>query len=156
MDKVRAAIRQVATQRQAQTQRLGADVTRASARLAEASGTGEAVGVKAASKSRLAEELAVAANVPLVVDAVVRSCQLESARRTGWPVTRWLVRFRPDPLRRLNLRREGANPELYRTSLPPAGGPERARTDAAVREFADAASDGAPGPWRGRDPWSRA
>jgi len=136
VDKVRAAIRQVATQRQAQSQRLGADVTRASVRLAEASGEGGAAGAKAASRSRLAEELAVAANVPLVVDAVVRSYQLESTRRTGWPVTRWLVRFRPDPLRRLNLRREGSRPELNRTSLPPAGAPERARTDAAVREFA--------------------
>ena len=148
VDKVRAAIRQVARQRQAQSQRLGADVTRASARLAEASGDGQAAGVTAASKARLAEELAVAANVPLVVEAVVRSYRLEATRRTGWPVTRWLVRFRPDPLRRLNLRREGAKPELNRTSLPPAGAPERARTDAAVREFADAASDGAPGPWR--------
>ena len=148
VDKVRAAIRQVASQRQAQSQRLGADVTRAAARLAEASGPGAAPGVKAASKSRLAEELSVAANVQVVVDAVVRSYQLESTRRTGWPVTRWLVRFRPDPLRRLNLRREDARPDLNRTSLPAAGAPERARTDAAVREFADAASDGAPGPWR--------
>ncbi|MET1063913.1 MAG: GTPase [Arthrobacter sp.] len=148
VDKVRAAIRQVATQRQAQSQRLGADVTRASARLAEASGEGAAAGVKAASKVRLAEELAVAANVPLVVDAVARSYRLEATRRTGWPVTRWLIRFRPDPLRRLNLRREGAKAELNRTSLPPAGAPERARTDAAVRAFADAASDGVPGPWR--------
>ncbi|WP_144670842.1 GTPase [Arthrobacter sp. U41] len=147
VDKVRASIRQVATQRQAQSQRLGADVTAASARLAEASGSGGAAGVSAASKARLAEELAVAANVPVVVDAVVRSYRLEATRRTGWPVTRWLVRFRPDPLRRLNLRREGS-PEVNRTSLPSAGAPERARTDAAVREFADAASDGAPGPWR--------
>ena len=37
---------------------------------------------------------------------------------------------------------------MNRTSLPPASAPERARTDAAVREFADAASEGAPGPWR--------
>ncbi|XAS62944.1 GTPase [Micrococcaceae bacterium Sec5.8] len=145
---VRAAIRQVATQRQAQSQRLGADVSRAAALLAQASGTGEAAGATAATRSRLAEELAVAANVPVVVDAVVRSYQLESTRRTGWPVTRWLVRFRPDPLRRLNLRRGGASPAVNRTSLPPAGAPERARTDAAVRAFADAASDGAPGPWR--------
>ena len=158
VDKVRAAIRQVAMQRQAMSQRLAADVTLAAARLAEASGLsaggttaaggGTAAGATAASKARLAEELAVAANVPLVVDAVVRSYRLEATRRTGWPVTRWLARFRPDPLRRLNLRREGAKPELNRTSLPPAGAPERARTDAAVREFAEAASDGAPGPWR--------
>jgi GTP-binding protein EngB required for normal cell division len=148
VDKVRAAIRQVAVQRQALSQRLAADVSSASARLEDTSGSGEAAGVKPGTKSRLAEELAIAANVPLVVNSVARSYRLESTRRTGWPVTRWLVKFRPDPLRRLNLRREGGQAELNRTSLPPAGAPERARTDAAVREFADAASAGAPGPWR--------
>jgi len=148
VDKVRAAIRQVAGQRQALSQRLSADVDLAAARLADASGSGEAAGVRAGTRDRLSGELAVAANVPLVVDAVARSYRQEATRRTGWPVTRWLVRFRPDPLRRLNLRRAGERPELNRTSLPAAGAPERARTDAAVREFADAASDGAPGPWR--------
>ncbi|MCB5275741.1 GTPase Era [Arthrobacter sp. SO5] len=148
VDKVRAAIRQVAMKRQALSQRLSADVTRAAARLEEASGAGNAAGVTQAARARLAGELAVAANVPLVVDAVVRSYRQEATRRTGWPVTRWLVRFRADPLRRLNLRRDGARPDVNRTSLPPAGAPERARTDAAVREFAEAASDGAPGPWR--------
>lgn len=148
VDKVRAAIRHVVMQRLALSQRLAADVDRAAVRLAEASGTGDAAGVRSGSRDRLAGELAVAANVPLVVDAVARSYRQEATRRTGWPVTRWLVRFRPDPLRRLNLRRTGERPELNRTSLPPAGAPERARTDAAVREFADAASDGAPGPWR--------
>ncbi|WP_104175383.1 GTPase [Arthrobacter sp. Y81] len=148
VDKVRAAIRHVALQRQALSQRLAADVSKASAQLAAASGSGEAAGVGAGTRSRLADELAAAANVPLVVEAVSRSYRHEATRRTGWPLTRWLVRFRPDPLRRLNLRREGASAEVNRTSLPPAGAPERARTDAAVREFADAASTGAPGPWR--------
>lgn len=147
VDLVRAAIRHVVLQRQASSQRLTADVTRAAGRLREASGAGEAAGVRPGSTARLADELATAANVPLVVRAVDRSYRLESARRTGWPVTRWLLRFRPDPLRRLNLR-STAPSELSRTSLPPAGAPERARTDAAVREFADDASAGAPGPWR--------
>jgi GTP-binding protein EngB required for normal cell division len=119
VDRVRAAIRHVVLQRQASSQRLTADVSRAARQLHDASGTGEAAGVRAGSKARLADELATAANVPL----------------------------RPDPLRRLNLR-STAPPELSRTSLPPAGAPERARTDAAVRQFADDASSGAPGPWR--------
>jgi GTP-binding protein EngB required for normal cell division len=147
VDKVRSAIRKVVVQRQASSQRLAADVARACLQLRKVAGEGEAAGVRPASKSRLADELATAANVPLVVGAVARSYRLESTRRTGWPVTRWLVRFRPDPLRRLNLRSASA-PELNRTSLPPAGAPERARTDAAVRGFADDASAGAPGPWR--------
>jgi GTP-binding protein EngB required for normal cell division len=145
--KVRSAIRSVVVQRQALSQRLAADVSRASRQLREAAGAGEAAGVRPASKSRLTDELATAANVPVVVDAVARSYRIESTRRTGWPVTRWLVRLRPDPLRRLNLRSSSPS-QLNRTSLPAAGAPERARTDAAVREFADAASAGAPGPWR--------
>ncbi len=147
VDEVRNAIRGVVTQRQALSQRLGADVTRASRRLSDVSGPGEAAGVRPALASRLTDELATAANVPLVVDAVATSYRLEATRRTGWPATRWLLRFRPDPLRRLNLKSSSPS-HLNRTSLPPAGAPERARTDAAVREFADAASEGAPGPWR--------
>ncbi|MFP5366330.1 MAG: GTPase, partial [Actinomycetes bacterium] len=147
IDQVRAAIRGVAVKRKAQSQRLAADITKASADLGAVSGEGAAAGVRPGAKTRLADELAVAANVPVVVRAVGQSYRLESVRRTGWPVTRWLSRFRADPLRRLNLR-SAAPSELNRTSLPPAGAPERARTDAAVREFADAASAGAPGPWR--------
>ncbi|WP_457962747.1 50S ribosome-binding GTPase [Arthrobacter sp. D1-29] len=147
VDRVRSAIRKVAVQRQALSQRLAADVGKAARLVREASGDGEAAGVRPATTSRLTDELATAANVPLVVRAVARSYRLESTRRTGWPVTRWLSRFRPDPLRRLNLRSDSPA-ELSRTSLPPAGAPERARTDAAVREFADHASAGAPGPWR--------
>ncbi|WP_320535887.1 GTPase [Pseudarthrobacter sp. IC2-21] len=147
VDRVRNAIRGVVLRRQALSQRLAADVSRASRQLTEVSGIGEAAGVRKAATVRLTDELATAANVPLVVDAVATSYRMESTRRTGWPVTRWLLRFRADPLRRLNLK-SSAPSQLNRTSLPPAGAPERARTDAAVREFADAASDGAPGPWR--------
>ena len=144
---VRAAIRKVAVQRQAQSRRLEADIGKAAEDLRLASGDGDAAGTRSAAKARLAGELAMAANVPAVVRAVGQSYRLEAVRRTGWPVTRWLSRFRVDPLRRLNLR-SSAPAGLNRTSLPPAGAPERARTDAAVREFADSASAGAPGPWR--------
>lgn len=58
----------------------------------------------------LTDALAVAAGVPAVT-AATRSAYLHrSARAMGWPVSRWLRRLRPDPLRRLHL------PEL------PAGG----------------------------------
>lgn len=148
VDDVRSAVRAVALRREAMSLRLAADVATSARQLAEASGEGRAAGVTQSARDLLTEELSTAANVPVVVDAVERSYKRESARRTGWPVTRWLVRFRPDPLRRLNLGRIGTNPQVNRTSLPPAGAPERARTDAAVRDFADAASAGAPEPWR--------
>ncbi|RCG22448.1 hypothetical protein DQ384_35665 [Sphaerisporangium album] len=55
--------------------------------------------------------LAEAAGVPLVVEAVAKAHRHRSIVATGWPVTRWLRRFRPDPLRRL------------RVGIPPGGGP---------------------------------
>ena len=65
-----------------------------------------------------------------------RSYRQEATRRTGWPVTRWLVRFRPDPLRRLNLRRTqsaaGAEPDLAAAGRGPGTGQDR-RGRAGVR-----------------------
>ncbi|NUP60297.1 MAG: ABC transporter, partial [Pseudarthrobacter sp.] len=78
VDAVREAIRKVALQRQARSRRLEADVTRAADGLCRASGDGEAAGVRPAMKARLAEELAVASNVPAVVQAVAQSYRLES------------------------------------------------------------------------------
>ncbi|CAM3290636.1 GTPase Era [Arthrobacter ulcerisalmonis] len=145
---LRSAISGVVVRREALSQRLAADVQASAQALAAASGSGSPAGVQAGAAQRLARELSTAANVPVVVAAVERSYRLEAARRTGWPVTRWLGRFRVDPLRRLNLRRDPAQAHVNRTSLPPAAAPQRARTDSAVRAFADDASAGAPGPWR--------
>lgn len=148
IDAVRAAISTVVLKREALSQRLAADIRQSANTLRDASGAGTPNGVRSGADKKLSRELAAAANIPVVVDAVERSYTLEAARRTGWPVTRWLARFRPDPLRRLNLRRDPAQADVHRTSLPPAGASQRARTDSAVRVFADVASDGASGPWR--------
>ncbi|HET7414391.1 MAG TPA: ABC transporter, partial [Arthrobacter sp.] len=93
--------------------------------------------------------LAQAARVDAVVDAVAGSYRRRARARTGWPATRWLGKFRPDPLRRLNLGRGDVNPEVNRTSLPEPGAAQRAQADSAVRAYADAAGSGAPEPWRG-------
>ena len=131
----------------AQSARLAADVVVAARRLGEAAGTGVAAGVQQQERTALAAGLAQAAHVETVAAAVRASYRLEATKRTGWPLTRWISRFRQDPLRRLGLRRDGAA-EVNRTSLPPAGVTEQAQLDSAVRDFADAASSGASGPWR--------
>jgi hypothetical protein len=86
--------------------------------------------------------------VDVVVRAVERSYALDAGAKTGWPVTRWISKLRPDPLRRLNLKSKDVNPTVNRTSLPKAGAAQRAEADGAVREFADRASTGAPDAWR--------
>ena len=112
---------------------------------------------------RLAEDLAQASGVGIVVRAVRDSYRKDAHARTGWPVVRWLGKLRPDPLRRLNLdsrdlESRGVNPALNRTALNPtalnqaggvgAGAAQRAQADSAVRTFADAAAGGAPDVWR--------
>ncbi len=144
---LRRRISAVVKAKAAQSARLAADVAVAADRLTQLSGEGEAAGVHQADRKQLASGLAKASHVEDVVSAVRSSYQLEASKRTGWPPTRWISRFRKDPLRRLSLRREGSA-EVNRTSLPSAGAAELAHLDAAVRDFADHASDGAPGPWR--------
>ncbi|MEV7965573.1 GTPase [Sphaerisporangium sp. NPDC088356] len=115
----------------------------------------------------LTAALAEAAGVPLVVEAVAKAHRHRSIAATGWPVTRWLRRFRPDPLRRLHL---GVPPAARRaddgaiagrgaegTSLPPGAGGrtsipaasavQRSRMDTAIRDVGSAVSAGLPEPW---------
>ncbi len=144
---LRGRIASVVKAKAAKSARLAADVAVAARHLADAGGVGDAAGVHQQDRKMLAAGLAGAVHVETVVDAVKTSYRLEATKRTGWPVTRWVARFRKDPLRRLSLRREGSS-EVNRTSLPPAGAAEQARLDTSVRDFSDAVSAGASGPWR--------
>ncbi|MEV7007357.1 GTPase [Streptosporangium sp. NPDC051022] len=51
----------------------------------------------------LTDALSEAAGVPVVVAAVAKAHRHRSVAATGWPPTRWIRRFRPDPLRRLRI-----------------------------------------------------
>ena len=131
--------------------RLAADVTVAAGRLASASGDEPGPAVDRRVVQTLDRELAEAAGVPVVTDAVDRAWRLRGGLATGWPVLAWVARFKPDPLRRLRLtrgRREIASPgEVSRTSLPGSSGVQQARVDSALRTLADAASDGLQRGW---------
>ncbi|MFC4591410.1 GTPase [Sphaerisporangium corydalis] len=102
----------------------------------------------------LTAALAEAAGVPLVVAAVAKAHRHRSVAATGWPVTRWLRRFRPDPLRRLHLAGPSAGRGAEtghagegRTSLPPATAVQRSRMETAIRDVGTAVSGGLPEPW---------
>ncbi|WP_026818130.1 GTPase family protein [Arthrobacter castelli] len=169
IDGLRETIQQVTARREAAAQRLAADVERAAGTLSAASadstagsttdstgpehpaaGNGTTGTAEAGKRERqqLVDGLAKAARVESVVDAVAGSYRRRARARTGWPVTRWLGRFRPDPLRRLNLGRDDVVPEVNRSSLPEQGAAQRAQADSAVRDYADAVGSGAAEPWR--------
>ncbi|WP_432926645.1 YfjP family GTPase [Microbispora sp. CA-135349] len=131
------------SRRRAWSSRLAADVASAAARLSadpRPPVTGE-VPQEAAVSRTLTRALAQAAGVPVVVEAVAKSHRHRSVAATGWPVTRWVRRLRPDPLRRLHLVK-GA-----RSSLPAATAVEVSAVDTALRDVGAATSAAVPEPW---------
>jgi len=147
---LRGRIHEVAAGRAAAGARLEADVVHAAEELARAAGEGDPHGIDPAASERLTKGLARAAGIDMVADAAARSYRLRAGRHTGWIATRWLSRFRKDPLKRLHIESHDkhADPGVHRTSLPPMNASQKAAADSAVRGFADEVSRGAGEPWR--------
>ncbi|WP_222861845.1 GTPase [Arthrobacter echini] len=141
-------IRDFAQGRTAATLRIRADAARAAADLVPFVAHDVVAAPSGDARAVLADELAQAAGVPLVVDAVRSSYRRDAHAAMGWPVTRWLAGFRPDPLRRLNLRRQEVLPEVRRSSIARAQPAQRATVDHALRIFGTAASGDVVEPWR--------
>ncbi|MGH3360992.1 MAG: YfjP family GTPase, partial [Nocardioides sp.] len=130
--------------------RLAADVKAAATRLDEASGSAKARSLTKERVAALEDSFADAAGVPTVVAAVETSTRLRANRATGWPVTSWLSRLKPDPLKRLHLDLGTSGRELTgraRTSVPETSPVQRARVDTEVRALADEVSEGLARPW---------
>ena len=130
--------------------RLVADVSSVAARMQSLNGTAQPGHVARASKSELVEAFADAAGVPTVVRAVEKATKVRANRATGWPVTSWLARLRPDPLKRLHLDMGVSGKELTgsaRASVPEATRVQRARVDTAVRGVADDVAQELSRPW---------
>ncbi|NAS26498.1 ABC transporter [Herbidospora sp. NEAU-GS84] len=134
---------ELVTRRHAWSSRLEADTAGAADHLIAASGGLPKSDLRVPDHDALDEALAEAAGVPLVVRAVAKAHRHHAVAAMGWPVTRWLRRFRPDPLRRLHLQR----PTTGRTSLPQASAVQTSQMDSAVRAVGLEAAEGVPEPW---------
>ena len=150
IDELRGLVAQRVAEKLVTRSRLEADVRSAAERLQEAAGSGK---VPSLSKERVAaldDAFADAAGVPTVVKAVGDSTRLRANRATGWPVTAWFSRLKPDPLKRLHLDLGASGKELTgaaRTSVPKATGVQRARVDTEVRALADQVGEGLAPSW---------
>jgi GTP-binding protein EngB required for normal cell division len=142
-----SVLREAVEQRRSSDERIAADVAAVATRMLTAAGGGEPAGVSPNEHDRLVDALAEAAGVNVVADAVGKSFTRRARAATGWPVSRWLARLRPDPLRRLRLDRQGVDADVIRTSLPATTPVQRARSDSAIRRLGDAAAGGVVGPW---------
>ncbi|GAB2748828.1 GTPase [Nocardioides pakistanensis] len=123
--------------------RLVADVKDAARLLQKQNGLVRPSDVARGRKAELVDAFADAAGVPTIVHAVDKATRVRSRRATGWPVTKWAARLRPDPLKRLHLDLGPRGKELVgdaRASVPEATQVQRARVDTAVRAVADDAA----------------
>jgi hypothetical protein len=130
--------------------RVEADIKAAAARLQEASGRQSHPELSKERIAALEDAFADAAGVPVVVSAVESATRLRAGRATGWPVTSWISRLRPDPLRRLHLDLGDVGREFTRrgrTSVPAATQVQLARVDSEVRAVADDVSVSLARPW---------
>lgn len=154
LDALRTELAALISGKQAAARRLAGDVAAAAEALAPQLGDPDVNEVPGRRADHLNRTLAVAAGVPVVVEAVRGSWRHRGVLATGWPVVAWLARFRPDPLRRLHLdvgrgKRKAIEPgSVNRTSLPVARGVAKARVDSAVRALATETAEGLPRGWQ--------
>ncbi len=92
----------VAAKRQARD-RISADIVVAAGRLVGVGGSADPSPFGPGMREELVDACAEAAGVPVAVAALEASWRRRAGQQTGWPMTRWLSRLKPDPLRRLHL-----------------------------------------------------
>ena len=142
LDELRVLLRTRTAERAAAVKRLEADVAVAADGLQAGCG-GPKAKMERAGHAELERALAAAAGVPTVTAAVAAAHRRRGALRAGWPLARWLRRFRPDPLKRLRLDSGGAD----HTSIPRATPVQHAQVSSAARTMAAGAAGGLPDPW---------
>lgn len=147
---LRAQLGRIATGKRAAAARLAGDVAGIARELDAAVGPGRPKSAGEPAVAALAAQLAAAAGVPVVVDAVRGSVKHRGQLATGWPLVSWLGRLRPDPLRRLRL--GGAPQEVTttvdpRSSLPSRSAAAEAHLSTGLREVAERLGDGLPPVW---------
>jgi GTPase Era involved in 16S rRNA processing len=154
IDALRRELSARVSEHRAALARLVADVDWVATDLAAAVGDVSPSGVDERQRRALATALARAAGADSVARAVAASHERSAALAGGWPVTRWVRRLRPDPLRRLGLRRArdidgrpgpAGAASVPRTNLPATSGPTAAAVGAAVRDLVDHSTAGLPG-----------
>ncbi|MFD1536818.1 GTPase [Nonomuraea guangzhouensis] len=153
---LRALLAERVAERRSWSARLSADVSAAADHLADQSADHLAdrsaaplpdAGAVAGLGKPLTAALSEAAGVPLVVAAVRKGHRHRAVVATGWPVTKWVRRFRPDPLRRLRIGTSRDLEIVGRTSVPVASAVQKAQVETAIRDVGEAAASDLDGVW---------
>ncbi|MEJ5928000.1 GTPase [Corynebacterium sp. H128] len=141
---IRGAIAKVASAHSAQTARLEADIAAVTAPLL---GSEKLKKVTDSEKKALDDALAQAAGTEYISGVTAAAYRKRLGLKTGWLLTSWMLRLRPDPLRRLGLQEKSDEVGVHRSSLPPIDASRRAVANRGVREYATSVASGLPERW---------
>ncbi len=155
---LRGALVEAVEHHEVVAQRILADVETAADALRQGVGESERDPEKLPGRDLLVDAFTRAAGVPAVLDAVQADYRRRAHARTGWPFSRWVARFKPDPLRRLRIGPGGSGPArtdapdpalaaLGRSSLPAPTQAQRAQVELATRQVATRCSEDLPRRW---------
>ncbi|MEX3504212.1 GTPase [Corynebacterium sp. LK2510] len=149
IDDLRAAITRVTQARTAQTARIEADIRAVTSPWVDGErGRERKLGdVDKRAKREMDAVLAQAAGADRLADATAAAYRKRLNQRTGWLLTSWISRLRPDPLRRMGLRDEADEVGVHRTSLPELDAASKAVANRGVRTYATAVAEGLPHGW---------
>lgn len=151
VDELRTRLAKIAARKSATVARLGADLDVLAGEFDQTTAGGEPGSPSKATVTALERSLEASAGVPLVTDAVRKSMVHRGTLTTGWPLVKWLARFRPDPLKRLRIGRgpKGETPQITeRSSLPSRGSVADAQLRTGLRALSNQLGDGMPRPWQ--------
>jgi GTP-binding protein EngB required for normal cell division len=127
--------------------RFATDISGAAEKLAAVNGDAKPPSLSERDKTELVDAVSDSAGVPIVVEAVHKATTIRARRATGWPLTAWVSKLRPDPLKRLHLDLGKDLVSSARSSLPKASYVQQARVEAAVRDVSDQLSVDLARPW---------
>lgn len=141
IDDLRAAITKVARAHTAQSARIEADIKSVTQPFAP---DRLPVAVDKQAKRTMDATLSQAAGADRIADTTAAAYRKRLHQRTGWLLTSWISRFRPDPLRRLGLREEADEVGVHRTSMPELDAASKAVANRGLRDYAADAATGLP------------
>ena len=150
---LRQAMVEAVRHHEAVAQRVVGDLDTVVEQLAVGVGASEREPEDLPGRDALVEALVRAAGVPAVLDAVEADYRRRAHRSTGWPFSRWVQRFKPDPLKRLRVGQDAGTSgdldlaALRRSSVPAPTQAQRAQVDLATRQVGTRCGEGLPRRW---------
>lgn len=144
IDDLTSAIARVAKAHTAQSARIEADIASVTGEFGEGLKAG---GVDKRAKRELDAVLADAAGADRVAASTAAAYRKRLHERTGWLLTSWVTRFRPDPLKRMGLREESDQIGVHRSSMPELSAASKAVSNKGVRDYASSVSADLPAQW---------